>query len=97
MKRVFENLGELENFLKDEKDFIHKLIFYKLDEAFETEEEVRVMEFYSKDVVISIQLTLNKDRLLPCLEKLEEYFVTVEEYEKCQKILEYKKLLKLGF
>ena len=55
------------------------------------------MEFYSKDVVISIQLTLNKDRLLPCLEKLEEYFVTVEEYEKCQKILEYKKLLKLGF
>jgi len=39
MKRVFENLGEIENFLKDEKDFIHKLIFYKLDEAFETEEE----------------------------------------------------------
>ena len=97
MKRVFENLGELENFLKDEKDFIHKLIFYKLDEAIETEEEVKVIEFYSKDVFISIHLTLDKDRLLPCLEKLEEYFVTVEEYEKCQKILEYKKLLKLGF
>lgn len=97
MKRVFENLGELENFLKEEKDFIHKLIFYKLDETFDNEEEVKVMEFYSKDVFISIHLTLNKDKLLPCLEKLEEYFVSTEEYEKCQRILEYKKLLKLGF
>ena len=97
MKRVFENLGELENFLKEEKDFIHKLIYYRLEEAFETEDEIEVIEFYSKDVFITIHLTLNRDKLLPCLEKLEQHFVSTEEYEKCQKILEYKKLLKLGF
>lgn len=97
MRRVFKNLGELEHFLIDEKDFLYKLIFYRLEEVFHSEEEVEVIEFYSKDVFVTINITLNKPKLKPCLEKLEEYFVSVEEYEKCQKILEYKKLLKMGF
>ncbi len=97
MRRVFESLSELEQFLKDEKDFLYKLIFYRIEEVFQTEEEIEVIEFYSKDVLVTIHITLTKLKLKPCLEKLEEYFVTVEEYEKCQKILEYKKLLKMGF
>ena len=97
MRRVFESLSELEQFLKDEKDFLYKLIFYRIEEVFQTEEEIEVIEFYSKDVLVTIHITLAKPKLKPCLEKLEEYFVTVEEYEKCQKILEYKKLLKMGF
>jgi hypothetical protein len=97
MRRVFENLNELENFLKEEKDFLYKLIFYRIEEAFDTNEEIEILDCYSKDVFINIQISVNKKNILPCLQKLEKYFATTEEYEKCQKILEYKKLVKLGF
>ena len=40
MRRVFENLNELENFLKEEKDFLYKLIFYRIEETFDTNEEI---------------------------------------------------------
>ena len=97
MRRVFENLNELESFLIEERDFLYKLIFYRIEEAFDTDEEIEILECYSKDVFITIRISVNKKTLLPCLQKLEEYFVDTEEYEKCHKILEYKKLVKLGF
>ena len=97
MKKVFDNLNDLELFLKEEQDFLYKLIFYRIEEAFDTDEEIEILDCYSKDVFINIQISVNKKNILPCLQKLEKYFVTTEEYEKCQKILEYKKLVKLGF
>ena len=43
-----------------------------------------------------MKLNTKKEDLRPTLEKLEEYFVKLEDYEKCAKILEYKELLKRG-
>ena len=98
MKKVFDNLNELESFLKEEQDFLYKLIFFKIEETFDNlEEDIKIFECYSKDVFVKLDITVSKKNLLPCLEKLEEHFASTEDYEKCQQILEYKKLIKLGF
>ena len=98
MKKVFDNLNDLELFLKEEQDFLYKLIFYKIEETFDNlDDEIKIFECYSKDVFVKLDITVSKKTLLPCLEKLENHFVSTEDYEKCQKILEYKKLVKLGF
>ena len=43
-----------------------------------------------------MSLNTKKKDLGPVLNKMEEYFVKLEDYEKCTKILEYKELLKRG-
>ena len=47
------------------------------------------------EVIVELENTKKKD-LGPTLNKMEEYFVKLEDYEKCAKILEYKELLKRG-
>jgi len=43
-----------------------------------------------------MRLNTHKKDLEPTLDKLEEYFAELEDYEKCAKILEYKELLRRG-
>ena len=43
-----------------------------------------------------MRLNTKKNDLGPTLDKLEEYFANLEDYEKCARILEYKELLKRG-
>jgi|TARA_R110001592_G_scaffold250697_1_gene513303 hypothetical protein len=97
MKKVFNNLDELESFFIKEKNFILNLMFHKIEEAVENQEdEVYILDAFVKDVYLHMRLNTKKEDLGPTLNKMEEYFVKLEDYEKCAKILEYKELLKRG-
>ena len=97
MKKIFNNLDELESFFIKEKNFILNLMFHKIEEAVENQEdEVYILDAFVKDVYLHMRLNKKKEDLGPTLNKLEEYFVILEDYEKCAKILEYKELLKRG-
>tara|TARA_R110001583_G_scaffold68750_1_gene195388 strand:- start:818 stop:1117 length:300 start_codon:yes stop_codon:yes gene_type:complete len=97
MKKVFNTLDELESFFIKEKNFILNLMFHKIEEAIENEDnEVYILDAFVKDIYLHMRLNTKKEDLGPTLEKLEEYFVKLEDYEKCAKILEYKELLKRG-
>ena len=43
-----------------------------------------------------MKLLYKKNDLGPALNQMEQYFVELEDYEKCAKILEFKELLKRG-
>ena len=60
-------------------------------------DEITIIECFSKDVLVSINLILHKDTIGEALNRVEDYFSKIEEYEKCSKILEYKKYYELGF
>ena len=97
MKKIFNNLDELESFFIKEKNFILNLMFHKIEEAVENDDEhVYVLEAFVKDVYLHMKLNTKKKDLGPTLNKMEEYFAKLEDYEKCAKILEYKELLKRG-
>jgi hypothetical protein len=97
MKKIFNNLDELESFFIKEKNFILNLMFHKIEEAVENDDEdVYVLDAFVKDVYLHMRLNTKKKDLGPTLNKLEEYFAALEDYEKCAKILEYKELLKRG-
>ena len=97
MKKIFNNLDELESFFIKEKNFILNLMFYKIEEAVENQdEEVYILDAFVKDIYLHMKLNTHKKDFGPTLDKLEEYFADLEEYEKCAKIVEYKKLLSLG-
>ncbi len=97
MKKVFNNLDELESFFIKEKNFLLNLMFHKIEEAVENQEdEVYILDAFVKDVYLHMSLNTKKEDLGPTLNKMEEYFVKLEDYEKCAKILEYKELLKRG-
>ena len=97
MKKIFNNLDELESFLIKEKNFILNLMFHKIEEAVENDDKVvYILDAFVKDVYLHMKLNTKKEDLGPTLNKLEEYFVQLEDYEKCAKILEYKELLKRG-
>jgi|TARA_R110000744_G_scaffold376976_1_gene491624 hypothetical protein len=97
MKKIFNNLDELESFFIKEKNFILNLMFHKIEEAVENEDdEVYILDAFVKDVYLTMSLNTKKKDLGPTLNKMEEYFVKLEDYEKCAKILEYKELLKRG-
>jgi|TARA_R110002020_G_scaffold120159_2_gene273872 hypothetical protein len=97
MKKIFNNLDELESFFIKEKNFILNLMFYKIEEAVENQdEEVYILDAFVKDIYLHMKLNTHKKDLGPTLDKLEEYFADLEDYEKCAKIVEYKKLLSLG-
>ena len=49
-----------------------------------------------RESIKAIKLNTHKKDLEPTLNKLEEYFAELEDYEKCAKILEYKELLRRG-
>ena len=68
-----------------------------IEEAVEKqEEEVYILDAFVKDVYLHMRLNTKKEDLGPTLNKMEEYFAELEDYEKCAKILEYKELLKRG-
>ena len=72
-------------------------MFYKIEEAVENQdEEVYILDAFVKDIYLHMKLNTHKKDLGPTLDKLEEYFADLEDYEKCAKIVEYKKLLSLG-
>ena len=97
MKKVFNTLDDLESFFIKEKNFILNLMFHKIEEAVENEnDEVYILEAFVKDVYLHMKLNTKKKDLGPTLDKMEEYFANLEDYEKCTKILEYKELLKRG-
>jgi hypothetical protein len=97
MKKIFNNLDELESFFIKEKNFILNLMFYKIEEAVDNQdEEVYILDAFVKDVYLHMRLNTHKKDLEPTLNKLEEYFAELEDYEKCAKILEYKELLRRG-
>ena len=97
MKKIFNTLDDLESFFIKEKNFILNLMFHKIEEAVENDDEdVYILEAFVKDVYLHMRLNTKKKDLGPTLEKLEEYFAKLEDYEKCEKILEYKELLKRG-
>ena len=97
MKKIFNNLTELESFFIKEKNFILNLMFHKMEEAIDNREnEVYVLEAFVKDVYLHMKLVTKKKDLGPALNQMEQYFVELEDYEKCAKILEYKELLKRG-
>jgi|TARA_R110002020_G_scaffold42892_3_gene125153 hypothetical protein len=97
MKKVFNTLDDLESFFIKEKNFILNLMFHKIEEAVENEnDEVYILEAFVKDVYLHMKLNTKKKDLGPTLDKMEEYFANLEDYEKCAKILEYKELLKRG-
>lgn len=88
----------MENFFTVEKDFIYRLMYYKVEEMYSKNlDEITIIECFSKDTLISINLILYKKTIGEALTKVEEYFSKIEEYEKCSKILEYKKYYELGF
>jgi|8_EtaG_2_1085327.scaffolds.fasta_scaffold00591_3 hypothetical protein len=97
MKKVFNNLNELETFFKEEKNFIMNLMFHKLEEAIQNEmDEILVIETFCKDVFLNLNITCKKKDFLRLFAKLEEHFKGTEDYEKCAKLLEYQELLKRG-
>jgi|TARA_R100000664_G_C2746759_1_gene134392 hypothetical protein len=97
MKKVFNNLNELETFFKEEKNFIMNLMFHKLEEAIQNEmDEILVIETFCKDVFLNLNITCKKSDFLRLFTKLEEHFKDTEDYEKCAKLLEYQELLKRG-
>ena len=97
MKKLFNNLDELESFFIKEKNFVLNLMFHKIEEAIENnEDEVYVLEAFVKDVYLHMKLLYKKNDLGPALNQMEQYFVELEDYEKCAKILEFKELLKRG-
>ena len=97
MKKIFNTLDELESFFIKEKNFILNLMFYKIEECIENEgDEVYILDAFVKDIYLHMKLNTHKKDLGPTLDKLEEYFVELEDYEKCAKILEYKELLRRG-
>ena len=72
-------------------------MFYKLEEAIDNEkEEVYILDAYVKDIYLHMRLNTHKKDLGPTLDKLEEYFANLEDYEKCAKIVEYNELLNRG-
>ena len=53
MKKIFNNLDELESFFIKEKNFILNLMFHKIEEAVENDDEdVYVLEAFVKDVYL---------------------------------------------
>tara|TARA_R110000803_G_C11931351_1_gene315489 strand:- start:318 stop:617 length:300 start_codon:yes stop_codon:yes gene_type:complete len=97
MKKIFNNLTELESFFIKEKNFILTLMFHKIEETIDNgENEVYVLETFVKDVYLHMKLLYKKEDLGPALNQMELYFAELEDYEKCLKILEYKELLKRG-
>lgn len=82
----------MEKFFTDEKDFIYRLMYYKIGNMYDKNlDSIVLLECFSKDVLVNLNLTINKMTILESLLKLENYFSKIEEYEKCSKILEYKK------
>lgn len=97
MKKLFNNLDELESFFIKEKNFVLNLMFHKIEEAIENnEDEVYVLEAFVKDVYLHMKLLYKKNDLEPALNQMEQYFVELEDYEKCAKIVEFRELLKRG-
>jgi len=96
--RKFDTLNEMEIFFINEKDFIYRLMYYRIEEMYSKNlDEITIIECFSKDVLVSINLILYKDTIGEALNRVEDYFSKIEEYEKCSKILEYKKYYELGF
>ena len=82
MKKIFNNLDELESFFIKEKNFILNLMFHKIEEAVENDDEdVYVLEAFVKDVYLHMKLNTKKKDLGPTLNKMEEYFAKLEDYE----------------
>jgi len=97
MKKVFNNLNELEVFFKEEQDFIFNLMFHKLEEAIQNKmDEILVIETFCKDVYLNLNITCKKEDFTNLFQKLEEHFKSIEDYEKCAKLVEYQELLKRG-
>jgi hypothetical protein len=88
----------MEKFFIEEKDFIFRLMYYKIGDMYDKNlDEIIIIECFSKDVLIFVNLILYKKTISESLTKVEEYFSKIEEYEKCSKILEYKKYYEFGF
>ena len=97
MKKIFNNLNELELFFKEEQDFIFNLMFHKLEEAIQNNmDEVVVIETFCKDVFLNLNITCKKEDFYNIFEKLEDYFKNIEDYEKCVKLVEYQELYRRG-
>ena len=57
MKKIFNNLNELESFFIKEKNFILNLMFHKIEEAVENEDdEVYILDAFVKDVYLHMSL-----------------------------------------
>jgi hypothetical protein len=88
----------MEKFFIEEKDFIFRLMYYKIGDMYDKNlDEIIIIECFSKDVLIFVNLILYKKTISESLTKVEEYFSKIEEYEKCSKILEYKKYYEFRF
>ena len=97
MKKIFNNLNELEVFFKEEHEFILNLMFHKVEEAINNNmKEITVIETFSKDVFLNLNLTCKREDFPNLFNKLEEHFKNIEDYEKCAKLVEYRELLKRG-
>ena len=96
MKKIFNNLNELEVFFKQEHEFILNLMFHKLEEAINNNmKEITIIETFSKDVFLNLNLTCKREDFPNLFNKLEEHFKNIEDYEKCAKLVEYRELLKI--
>lgn len=61
MKKIFNNLDELESFFIKEKNFILNLMFHKIEEAVENQEdEVYILDAFVKDVYLHMRLNTKK-------------------------------------
>ena len=73
-------------------------MYYKIGDMYDKNlDEIIIIECFSKDVLIFVNLILYKKTISESLTKVEEYFSKIEEYEKCSKILEYKKYYEFRF
>ena len=88
MKKIFKTLNDLEAFFIKEKSFILNLMFHKIEEGVENEdEEIFILDAFVKDIYLHMRLNTKKEDLGPTLDKLEEYFAEMEDYEKmCKNI-----------
>ena len=65
----------MEKFFIEEKDFIFRLMYYKIGDMYDKNlDEIIIIECFSKDVLIFVNLILYKKTISESLTKVEEYF-----------------------
>ena len=79
----FDDAVEFEQVMKDNAYTIHGLTFYLIRNAYENNDDSITLAYLNNHDTL---LTVDKDSWLKNLECTLDFFISLEEYEKCQKI-----------
>ncbi len=79
---IYETDTEFMQQMEEHADTIHNNTLYGIDEAFNTDDDVAFIAFLNHDSIMAIP----EDQWLENLENTLQYFIDIENYEKCSEV-----------